>query len=74
LTEEYLLRLIEGVAYSSVILHSFRPETRGAMRSRSIVGKAADVVRKVRMTPRERRFHNAVARGEERARKELSSA
>jgi Glycosyltransferases involved in cell wall biogenesis len=74
LTEEYLLRLIESVAYSSVILHSFRPETRGANRSRSIVGKAADVVRKVRMTPRERRFHNAVARGEERARKELSSA
>lgn len=72
LSEDYLLRLVEGVAYSSIILRSFRPQTRDTARSRSIAGKAVDVVRKVRMTRRERRIHNAAARGEERARKELS--
>lgn len=72
LTEEYLLRLIEGVAYSSVILRSFRPHTGSEVPNRSFVGKAADVVRKARMSRRERRFHNAVVRGQRRARKELS--
>jgi len=71
LTEEYLIRLVEGVAYSSVILHSFRPETRNGIKTKGIAGKAADVLRIARMSPRERRFHNAVLRGEARARKEL---
>ena len=74
LTEDYLLRLIEGVAYSSVILRSFRPETRNGTAKKSGVGKAADMLRKARMTARERRFHAAVERGETRARKELESA
>jgi hypothetical protein len=74
LTEEYLLRLIEGVSYSGVILRSFRPETRNGMKSKGLAGKAADLVRKARMSPRERRFHNAVTRGQDRARKELGEA
>lgn len=74
LTEEYLLRLVEGVAYSSVILHSFREQTRNGVKGRGLASKAIDVVRKARMTPRERRFHNAVLRGESRALKELSTA
>jgi len=74
LTEDYLLRLIEGVSYSSLILQSFRPETRNGIRSKGITGKAADVLRKARMSSRERRFHNAVLRGQERARKELKES
>jgi len=73
LTEEYLLRLIEGVSYSAIILHSFRPHARPAVLERGLVGKTADVLRKVRMSRRERRFHKAVVRGESRARKELSA-
>jgi hypothetical protein len=74
LSEEYLLRLIEGVAYSSIILRSFRPETRNGAQSKGITGKAADALRKASMSPRERRFHNAVLRGQERARRELTKS
>jgi hypothetical protein len=74
LTEDYLLRLIEGVAYSSVILRSLRPQTRGGGASKSTARKAADVLRKLRMTSRERRFAAAVERGQTRARKELESS
>ena len=74
LTEEYLLKLIEGVAYSSIILRSFREATRNGDSPRgSPAKKAADVLRRARMTPRERRFHSAVVRGEARARRELGS-
>jgi hypothetical protein len=71
LTEEYLLRLIEGVSYSGMILRSFRSETKDGIKAKGLVGKAADVVRKARMSPRERKFHNAVMRGQDRARKQL---
>jgi hypothetical protein len=73
LTEDYLLRLIEGVAYSSVILRSFRPETRNGVAKQSTARKAADILRKLRMTSRERRFAAAVERGRRRASMELES-
>jgi hypothetical protein len=69
-----LLRLIEGVAYSSVILRSFRDETRKPRPRKSAAGKAADLLRKARMNERERRFHAAVERGENRARRELETS
>ncbi|MEO7402305.1 MAG: glycosyltransferase, partial [Burkholderiales bacterium] len=71
LTEVYLIRLIEGVAYSSIVLQSFRPQNGRSAGLRGIVGKAADVLRKGRMSARERRFHAAAKRGETRAREEL---
>jgi glycosyltransferase involved in cell wall biosynthesis len=74
LSEDYLLRLIEGVAYSSVILRSFRDETRQPRPRKSAAGKAADLLRKARMNERERRFHAAVERGENRARRELETS
>jgi hypothetical protein len=74
LTEAYLLKLIEGVAYSSIILRSFRDATRNGQPEKRPARLAADVIRRARMTPRERRFHSAVVRGEARARRELESA
>jgi Glycosyltransferases involved in cell wall biogenesis len=71
LSEDYLLRLIEGVAYSGIILKSLRPETSGKIPDRGLIGRAADIARRLRMSPRERRFHDAVMRGEARARNQL---
>ncbi len=72
LTEEYLLRLIESIAYSGKMLRSLRPQTMPDLSHNGIVGKAADVLRQARMSARERRFHRAVRRGESRAMAELS--
>jgi glycosyltransferase involved in cell wall biosynthesis len=74
LTEEYLLRLMEGVSYSAIILRSFRKETANSIVKKSVTGRAADVLRMARMSPRARRFLAAVTRGEKRARKELESS
>lgn len=74
LTEDYLLRLIEGIAYSGVLLRSFRPGISNGAGPRGIVGSAADALRRLRMTPRERRFDSAVRRGRARAHRELESA
>lgn len=73
LTEDYLLRLIEGVAYSSAILRSFRPETKNGVTKRSTAGRLADILRRFRMSSRERRFAAAVERGQRRANTELES-
>ncbi len=73
LTQDYLLRLIEGVAYSSVILASFRAETNAGEPSRGLAARAADLVRKIRMTSRDRRFQEAAAKGATRAFNELRS-
>jgi glycosyltransferase involved in cell wall biosynthesis len=73
-TEGYLLELVEGVAYSSIILRSFREATKNGQPGRGPAKKAADILRRARMTPRERRFHSAVVRGESRARRELETA
>ena len=74
LTETYLLRLIEGISYSAVILGSFRPETRNGIAAKSTARRVADILRKFRMTSRERRFAAAVERGQKRAVLELESA
>jgi glycosyltransferase involved in cell wall biosynthesis len=73
LTEEYLLRLAEGVAYSSIILHSFRAATKNGANPRGPRNRVADIVRRARMSPRDRRFHSAVLRGQRRAHLELES-
>ena len=74
LSEDYLLRLIEGIAYSGVLLRSFRPGASNGTGARGIVGSAADALRRLRMSARERRFDAAVRRGRARARKELETA
>lgn len=71
LTEEYLLRLVESVSYSSVILRSFRPETACTRGSAGISRRALDLFRILRMGSRERRFHAAAQRGAARAEAEL---
>ena len=71
LSEDYLLRLIESVAYSGIILRSLRPATQDGLGPRRGVKRLADALRKIRMPPRDRRFASAVARGESKARQEL---
>jgi glycosyltransferase involved in cell wall biosynthesis len=74
LSEEYLLRLVEAVAYSSLILRSFRAEASDGASPSGLASRAAGLARKIRMSRRERRFHAAVTRGETRAREELGRA
>lgn len=74
LTEEYLLRLIEGMAYSAVILASFRPREVDEKHRTGLVSRVADGLRLMRMTSRERRFNAARVRGEASARRELGRA
>ncbi len=71
LAEDYLLRLIESVAYSGVILKSLRSEMRDIPRDRGLAGRVADMLRRARLNSRERRFDSAVRRGVARARCEL---
>ena len=71
LSEDYLLRLVENVSYSSGILRSFRAETRPAGPRKGLGHGVLTLIRKMRMTPRERRFHAAAARGAARAEAEL---
>ena len=73
LNEDYLLRLTEGVAYSEVLLDSFRP-TQTAAISRGWQGKAADVLRFLRMDAHERRIQRARKKGQARARHDLAAA
>ena len=70
LAEDYLLRLIESIAYSGMILRSFRPATPNAPQRRG-AKKIVDLIRRARMSPRDRRFVDAMKRGETRARREL---
>jgi len=70
LTEDYLLRLTEGIGYSEVILQSFRPSA-SAPTPRRWSSKAADFVRFLRMDLRERRVYRAHKKGELRARQDL---
>jgi hypothetical protein len=74
LTEAYLLRLIEGITNSAMIRGTFRPETRNGIAKKSTARRVADVLRKFRMSSRERRFAAAVERGQKRALLELESA
>ena len=68
LTEDYLLRLTEGIAYSGVFVYSFRgltypPPSPGR--------RALDFIKLFFMTPRYRRFFLANKRGERRAHRDL---
>jgi glycosyltransferase involved in cell wall biosynthesis len=69
-SEEYLLRLIEGIAYSGVVLDYMRARNAPAAAA-PFKTRAANVVRRLLMTPRQRRFADAHARGERRGREEV---
>jgi hypothetical protein len=73
LQEDYLLRLAEGVAYSEVLLESFRP-TAATASERGWPGKAADIVRFLRMDAREKRIQRARKRGQARAQQDLAAS
>jgi glycosyltransferase involved in cell wall biosynthesis len=72
LKESYLLKLVEGIAYSGVVLRSYRPGSYPPEITRGIRGTLAESLRLVTMSPRDRRFHRAAARGETRARHDLA--
>lgn len=72
LEEEYLARLLEGLAFSGVVLSSFR--SNGAPQSDTgVKTKTADLVRMLLMDRRQRRFFRAVRSGERRAAKFLTN-
>lgn len=66
LTEDYLVKLAEGLAYSSVLLHSLR-STNGVPSSPKLTTAAADFARLLIRNRRERRFFRAVRSGERKA-------
>lgn len=64
-TEAYLLRITESIAFSSVLLHALRgPADRSSL---SFKRRVADEVRGALMDRRRRRFHRAGLRGQRRA-------
>jgi len=71
LSEDYLAKLIEGMAFSGIVLRSFRGEAREP--SSSIKTSIADQIRKLLMTRRDRRFFRAVRSGESRAMRFLAN-
>ena len=71
LTEDYLQKLVEGMAFSGLVLQSFRGEAREP--SSSIKTRVADQIRKVFMNRRDRRFFSAVRSGEKRAMRFLAN-
>lgn len=66
LTEDYLVRLVEGLAYSSIVLKSFR-STHGNLAGRKLSTSLADFVRLMVRDRRDRRFFRAVKSGEAKA-------
>ncbi|MBA3766040.1 MAG: glycosyltransferase family 2 protein [Acidobacteria bacterium] len=72
LTEDYLVRLVEGLAYSSVILNSFRPSIE-APAPPEWTTSVANVVRLLIKDRRQRRFFRAIRDGELRAQRHLAS-
>jgi glycosyltransferase involved in cell wall biosynthesis len=72
LTEDYLARLLEGLAYSSIVLNSFRP-SNGYLPMRNLSTSLADLGRLALRDRRERRFFRAIRRGEARAAKVLTN-
>ena len=66
LTEDYLVRLVEGLAYSGVVLNSFR-SANGILPARKPSTSLADLARLLIRDRRERRFFRAVRRGEKKA-------
>ncbi len=70
LTEEYLLRMVEGSTYSQVILDSLRGVTPPKP---SLQSKLLLQIKRWLMEPRARRFHNAYFQGFNSALKELAT-
>jgi glycosyltransferase involved in cell wall biosynthesis len=68
LSEEYLLKIVEGSTYSQVILDSLRDKTP---LKRSFYSEALLQIRRWLMKPRARRFHDAYFRGFNLALREL---
>lgn len=68
--EGYLLRLLEASTYSRCIVESYRSKLPQFKKTRLI--KLADFIRFWRMSPRERRFHQAYQRGLQAAEQELA--
>ncbi len=71
LTEDYLLRLVEGIAYSGVIFRSFRSSSASYKQRRST--RIANLARQLLMNQRDRRFFRAYKRGESRAAQYLAN-
>lgn len=69
LTEDYLASLLEGLAYSAIVLDSFR-SSNGLLR-RKLSTVLADYARLAIREGRERRFFRAIRRGEDKAVKVL---
>lgn len=78
LTEDYLVRLVEGLAYSSVVLDSFRRSSSANGHSqtgrRNFSTSVADFARLLIRNRRERRFFRAVRSGEQKAARVLAGA
>ena len=71
LTEDYLARLLEGLAYSSIVLSSFR-SSNGHAPPRKLSTTLADLARLLIRNRRERRLFRAVKSGERKAVQDLS--
>lgn len=72
LTEDYLVRLVEGIAYSGVVTNSFR-STNGNVPVRKLSTSLADFVRLMIRNRRDRRFFRAVRSGKANALRVLQS-
>lgn len=72
LTEDYLVKLVEGLACSSVLLQSLR-SSNGVPVSRKLTTAAADFARLLIRNRRQRRFFRAVRKGERKAVELLSN-
>lgn len=72
LLEDYLVKLVEGMAFSGPILNSFRSNGEAPMPAKRKT-KIADLVRMALMNRRDRRFFRAVKNGEKRAEKFLAN-
>ncbi len=66
LTEDYLARLLEGLAYSSIVLNSLR-SNNGHPAGRKLSTSLADLTRLLIRDRRDRRFFRAVRSGEQKA-------
>lgn len=64
LTEDYLVRLVEGIAFSTVILEGLRPSAGGLFEHRpSSFSKFREWIRACRLPGRDGRFYRAQLRG-----------
>jgi glycosyltransferase involved in cell wall biosynthesis len=72
LEEDYLAKLLEGLAFSGVVFNSFRANG-STNKTISLKSRIGDVLRLSLMDRRERRFFRAIRRGEARAAQFLSA-